>query len=132
MTAKTTYLIDKQIVEFASLENRSLYVLISQMILAAMMEFNVTAEQLTNPTKHREIEAAEARQVLMLLIYNETPKSRVSRVVVSQLFGYTSAMVQQNAKRKYEKYYKFRKKYDAMKARYKKDSIQQYDSKIPF
>lgn len=128
----TTYLIEKDIVEFAAIENKALIILISQIMVATMQALDVRGEELTSPKKHRGRKASEARHVFMLMLYNSTPKSKISRQVISELLGYTSTVAQNKAKYKMQSSFLFRKKYNLVKKTYEKMNAAEYDKAIPF
>ena len=97
------YLIDKEIVEFAALkqkERKALFVVIAQMIIAVMTVLKVDRAELMEPHRNRGRKASEARHILMLLLYAETPQSKMSRQVIAEMFGYHSPVVQIKAMRK--------------------------------
>lgn len=104
---------------------------ISQLVTATKAELGITEEELTAPRQCRSRKASEARQILMLLIYAETPESKLSRQVIAEMFGYSTPAVQFKAKKKLSKRFQFRKKYEKVESKYNtlKNGITWHDQK---
>lgn len=130
---QNAYILDFELIRVAAGAevNETLLTIIVKAILVTRQQTKVNIAKMIDPAQRTQ-PVCDARHMAALLIYEETFRSAATKKMISELFGVWNGEMISRAQMKNKYDVLFASKMEALRARFEKIVLAEYDKEIPF